>query len=105
MPSPVYFTSPEGTVYRVWDTVRRGAKRFYANPPAPWATTRVFHASDGRERFVSLVCLLELHPEWSSAPTDDMLAILFARSERGRGWKSLSLAERASQLGGRIGHE
>lgn len=94
MSEPVYFTAPDGTRYRVLDTRWRGGKCYYADPPAAWATTRIFRPTEGRLRFYPLG-YLELHPDWTLEPTPEMLAILFARSEAGGKAEALTLAERA----------
>lgn len=96
MSGPIYFTDPDGERWRVLDTRWRDGRLYYADPPAPWATTRVFRAADRRERFCSLVGLREIHPEWTLEPTPTMLSILFARSGRGRHWPERTLAERAA---------
>jgi hypothetical protein len=82
--------------YRVLDTRWHEGKQRCADPPAPWATTRVFRPEQGRWRFYPLG-YLELHPEWSIEPTPEMLAILFARSELGGKTVDLTLAERAAR--------
>jgi hypothetical protein len=93
---PVYFTAPDGITYRVLDSAWRKGKRLLANPPAAWATTRIFRPREGRWRFYPLG-YLELHPEWTLEPTPEMLAILFARSEPGGNANDLTLAARAAR--------
>lgn len=97
MTTPVYFTDADGERWRVLDARWRGGRWYYADPPVRWATTRVFVAADRRERFVSFG-VFETHPEWTPDPTSEMLAILFARSERGKDWTQPTLGERAEQL-------
>lgn len=94
--SAVYFTAPDGTRYRVLDATWRDGKRVIADPPAAWATTRIFRPADGRWRFYPLA-YLELHPEWTLEPTPEMLTILFARSEAGGSVEGLTLGERAAR--------
>ena len=43
---PVYFTDAAGVRYRVYDAVMRDGKMVVANPPASWATFRVFRPHD-----------------------------------------------------------
>jgi hypothetical protein len=93
MSSAVYFTAPDGTRYRVLDTAWKDGRRVVANPPAAWATTRVFNAEDGSSRFYPLA-FLELHDE-TKEPKPEWLARQFARSERGAGKGARTLAERA----------
>lgn len=93
---PVYFTAPDGTRYRVLDSAWRDGKRVFANPPARWATTRIFRPAEGRIRFYPLA-YLEIHPEWTIEPTPEMLAIQFARSEGGSKATELTLAERTAR--------
>lgn len=40
MSDAVYFTAPDGVVYRLLDSTRRGGKRLVANLHADWTTTR-----------------------------------------------------------------
>jgi hypothetical protein len=95
--SPVYFTAPDGVVYRVFDTAWKDGKRIAANPPAEWATTRVFRAESGEQRFYPLA-FLELHTE-TREPRPEWLARQFARSERGGSGAARTLAERAVPAG------
>lgn len=101
MSAAVYFTAPDGTRYRVYDTawdINRG-RDVHANPPAEWATNRVFVTEDGRRRFYSLG-YLTIHEDDSREPTPERLAWQFARSERGGGQRSKSLAARAESADG-----
>jgi hypothetical protein len=97
MSAPVYFTAPNGTVYRVLDTAWDEGRRILANPPAVWATTRVFRAESGERRFYQLA-FLELHGE-TLEPRPEWLARQFARSERGGPLKPQPLAKRATSDG------
>lgn len=47
---PVYFTDATGVRYRVLDATMRAGQMIVANPPAPWATFRVFRPQDGFRR-------------------------------------------------------
>lgn len=49
MAKPLYHTS-DGVVYRVLDCTLRDFKRTCANPPAAWATTRIFRPAEGYRR-------------------------------------------------------
>lgn len=93
MSAPIYFTAPDGTVYRVLDTAWKDGKRIAANPPAEWATTRVFRAESGKRRFYPLA-FLELHGE-TSEPRPEWLARQFTRSEAGGPRESTALANRS----------
>lgn len=93
MSTAVYFTAPDGTVYRVLDTAWKDGALVAANPPAEWATTRVFRAEDGTRRFYPLA-YLELHNE-TREPKPEWLARQFARSERSGAGAAKTLAERA----------
>jgi hypothetical protein len=44
----------EGTVYRVFDTTMRAGQLIAANPPAAWATSRVFRPKLGHRRLYRL---------------------------------------------------
>jgi hypothetical protein len=94
--APVYFTAPDGVRYRVLDSAWHNGKRVVANPPAPWASTRIFRPEQGTLRFYTLA-YLELHPEWTLEPTPEMLAIMFARSSSGGRAKAITLGERAAR--------
>lgn len=93
MSAPVYFTAPDGTVYRVLDTAWKDGRTIAANPPAEWATRRIFRAEDGTRRFYQLA-YLELHDE-TREPRPEWLARQFARSERSGSGAAKTLAERA----------
>jgi hypothetical protein len=93
MSSPVYFTAPDGVVYRVLDTAWKDGRTIAADPPAGWATTRIFKAENGERRFYPLA-FLELHDE-TKEPKPEWLARQFARSERSVGKGARTLAERA----------
>jgi hypothetical protein len=93
MNAPIYITAPDGTRYRVFDTAWRDGKRVAANPPAEWATTRVFRAEDGSTRFYPLA-YLELHGE-THEPKLEWLARQLAQAERGASSGAKTLAERA----------
>lgn len=88
----VYFTAPDGTRYRVLDTAWKEGTTVYADPPAEWATTRVFRAEDGTRRFYTLA-YCELHDE-TREPKSEWLTRQFARSERGGAGQARTLAER-----------
>jgi hypothetical protein len=47
MPDAIYFIGPDGVRYRVLDIRMRDHKTYYANPPAAWATARVFRPAEG----------------------------------------------------------
>jgi hypothetical protein len=50
MSDPVYVTDAHGVRYRVLDArMTKGAWAF-ANPPAPWATCRIFRPKEGMRR-------------------------------------------------------
>jgi hypothetical protein len=51
MSEAVYFTAPDGTKYRVLDVRMKAGAMLAANPPAPWATGRVFRPKQGPRRF------------------------------------------------------
>jgi hypothetical protein len=40
----------DGITYRVFDATMRGGKLIVANPPVPWATSRVFRPRKGHRR-------------------------------------------------------
>lgn len=44
------FTDSDGTVFRVLDATMRGGKLMVADPPVPWATSRVFRPREGHRR-------------------------------------------------------
>lgn len=46
----VYFTGPDGVVYRVYDATMRAGSLVVANPQASWATSRVFRPKVGHRR-------------------------------------------------------
>jgi hypothetical protein len=95
MTSPVYFSAPDGTVYRVLDTAWRDGRHTAADPPAAWATTRVFRAESGERRFYPLA-FLELYPDETREPRPEWLARQFARSEASGPRRPAALAQRAA---------
>jgi hypothetical protein len=44
----------DGITYRVFDATMRGGKLIVANPPVPWATSRVFRPRKGHRRLYRL---------------------------------------------------
>lgn len=84
-----YFTAADGTRYRVLDSAWRNGKRVVADPPAPWATTRIFNPGGGTHRWCAI------REEVNENPTDEQLAAEFALSEPGGRRVALSLGERA----------
>jgi hypothetical protein len=50
MSGSVYFTAADGITYRVLDSTMRAGKLIVADPPAPWATSRVFRPATGYRR-------------------------------------------------------
>lgn len=50
MSDPLYFTGPDGILYRVLDIRLQDCKTRYADPPAAWATGRIFRPKDGWKR-------------------------------------------------------
>ena len=94
----IYFDAPDGTRYRVFDMAWRDGEIVVADPPLPWAATRLFRPPQGEVRFYPLA-FLELHPEWSREPTPEMLAILFAHSEPGGKASERTLGEGPNQRG------
>jgi len=50
MPGPRYFTASDGVTYRVLDIRMRAGKTHYADPPASWATGRIFRPAEGWKR-------------------------------------------------------
>jgi hypothetical protein len=77
----VYFTGPDGTVYRVLDAATRGGTLYCTNPPEPNASTRLFNVrKGGPHRFTPI------HPD-RREPTPEHIAADFAVSHRGgTGW-------------------
>jgi hypothetical protein len=53
MPDPVRLDL-DGVSYRVFDATMRGGKLIVANPPASWATSRVFRPRKGHRRLYRL---------------------------------------------------
>lgn len=47
---PTYFTDAAGVRYRVFDARMHQGKMAVANPPAQWATFRVFRPAAGQRR-------------------------------------------------------
>jgi hypothetical protein len=45
----------DGVVYRVLDGITRRGKLIVADPPAPWATSRIFRPRTGYKRLYLLV--------------------------------------------------
>lgn len=54
MSATIYFTTPDGTRYRVLDSAWHEGKRVIANPPAAWATTRVSRRKEEHRRLFRL---------------------------------------------------
>lgn len=79
-------------MYRVLDTAWKDGHTIVANPPAEWATTRVFRAESGERGFYPLA-YLELHDE-TREPRLDWLARPFARSEASGPRQAKRLCER-----------
>jgi hypothetical protein len=50
VPDPVRFVAADGVEYRVLDAAMRAGKLIVANPPVPWATSRVFRPREGPRR-------------------------------------------------------
>ena len=46
----IYFTAPDGIVYRVLDVVMKDGLMHASNPPASWAKSRVFRPQQGDRR-------------------------------------------------------
>jgi hypothetical protein len=46
----IYFTAPDGIVYRVLDVVMKDHVMHASNPPASWAKSRVFRPQKGDRR-------------------------------------------------------
>jgi len=46
----VYFTAPDGIVYRVLDVVMKDGTMHASNPPTSWAKSRVFRPQKGLRR-------------------------------------------------------
>jgi hypothetical protein len=72
---PRYFTVPDGVTYRVLDTRMREGKVYWADPPAAWATARVFRPKTGWKR------LYRFTSGASRATDDESLAAQFAVAE------------------------
>jgi hypothetical protein len=53
MPDPIRLEL-DGIIYRVFDATMRGGKLIVADPPAPWATSRVFRPAKGHRRLYRL---------------------------------------------------
>jgi hypothetical protein len=74
MSDPVYF-SAAGIRYRVLDGIMRGGAMVVANPPAMWATFRVFRPERGQRR------LYYFKPGESRAPEPALLELQLQRAE------------------------
>lgn len=72
---PVYFTDAAGVRYRVLDGRMHNGAIVAANPPAAWATFRVFRPEQGQRR------LYYLKPGESRAPEPALLAQQLERAE------------------------
>jgi hypothetical protein len=46
----IYFTGPDGVVYRVLDVLMKDGTMHASNPPASWAKSRVFRPQKGLRR-------------------------------------------------------
>jgi hypothetical protein len=75
MANKVYVIDGEGVRYRVLDARMSKGAMIVANPPAPWATFRVFRPEQGQRR------LHYFHPGESRAPDPALLAQQLARAE------------------------
>jgi hypothetical protein len=75
MTEPVYFTDATGVRYRVLDGIMREGTMVAANPPAAWATFRVFRPEQGQRR------LYYLKPGESRAPEPALLELQLQRAE------------------------
>lgn len=67
MPHAIYFTGPDGVVYRVLDIAMRAGKTHYADPPASWAQARVFRPAAGYKRIYTFAA------GEARSPTDEAL--------------------------------
>lgn len=67
MSDAIYFTAPDGIVYRVLDTRMRDHKTQYADPPAAWATGRTFRPQEGWKRHYTFT------PGEDRTPTEEAL--------------------------------
>jgi hypothetical protein len=74
MTDPVYITV-DGVRYRVLDGIMRDGSMTVANPPAMWATFRIFRPEEGQRR------LYYLKPGESRAPEQALLALQLQRAE------------------------
>jgi hypothetical protein len=72
---PLYFTDAAGVRYRVLDARMAKGAMVVANPPATWATFRVFRPEQGQRR------LHYFKPGESRAPEPALLAQQLARAE------------------------
>jgi hypothetical protein len=72
---PVYFTDAVGVRYRVLDARMHQGQMVVANPPAAWATFRIFRPEQGQRR------LYYLKPGESRAPEPALLAQQLERAE------------------------
>ena len=75
MPAPIYFTAADGVAYRVLDAWMHNGSMVVANPPAGWATFRVFRPEEGQRR------LYYLKPGESRAPAPALLELQLARGQ------------------------
>lgn len=75
MADPIYFTDATGVRYRVLDAIMRAGRMVHANPPAAWATFRVFRPAEGQRR------LYYFRPGESRAPEPVLLEQQLQRAE------------------------
>jgi hypothetical protein len=71
MSEPIYFTDAAGVRYRVLDARMHQGKMALANPPAAWATFRVFRPEQGQRRLYYR--LYYFKPGESRAPEPGLL--------------------------------
>lgn len=72
---PVYFTDAAGVTYRVLDARMHDGAMVVANPPAAWATFRVFRPEQGQRR------LYRFRTGEGRAPEPALLALQLERAE------------------------
>jgi hypothetical protein len=75
MSNPVYFTDDAGVRYRVLDARMAKGEWTFANPPASWATCRIFRPKEGMRR------LYYFKPGESRAPEPALLEAQLQRAE------------------------
>jgi hypothetical protein len=71
----MYYTAPDGIVYRVLDTVMAEGMMHAGNPPASWAKSRVFRPVKGHRR------LYRFAKGDSREPTEEQLKRQFEAAE------------------------